>query len=475
VTYDLSRICATSAIALVSLMLVTVNPMIGIAATLEEVAHCRGLEKVAQRVSCFELLKQGSKAKAGGPAAPETEDRASAKSAGRPTVRSQGAATPNGNDVTRAKTKPSIAAKPVVPTQGESAAPSQEAVPGQGERAPSAEIEPAAVTERQRGALAKIKQSSRAKSDKTAPPRVEPAPRQEAAPEQAPAQGPLGDKRRPASAKIREAIPAKIDSGSPVSPDLPAKGNQAPPAPQDLAAPAPIRQTAPGQAAPPARTEQAAPVITEQAVPAQSRQVAPPQTGLAFPGQAEPDIQSERVSPQTDQSGSLQIGQGVLSSTGKAVFPPVAVFPPTGLQPEQAGSPPIDVGLPPAEQDTTPQTEQTASPKPEPGSQSQTREAASPSTTDDPATTSSIHRAGPAGQPLCIDPDALAVMLVAGLLTSNPEKANTDGCRILPDDATLTRLESYPSIFPSMRIVRVKVASPTQPDLTFGFTIETGR
>jgi hypothetical protein len=66
-------------------------------------------------------------------------------------------------------------------------------------------------------------------------------------------------------------------------------------------------------------------------------------------------------------------------------------------------------------------------------------------------------------------------MLVAGLLTSNPDKANTDGCRILPDDATLTRLESYPSIFPSMRIVKVKVASPTQPDLTFGFTIETGR
>jgi hypothetical protein len=171
----------------------------------------------------------------------------------------------------------------------------------------------------------------------------------------------------------------------------------------------------------------------------------------------------------------LQIGQGVLSSTGKAVFPPVAVFPLTGPQTEQAGPPPIDAGLPPVEQDTTLQTEQTASPKQEPGSQSQTREASSPSTTDDPATTSSIDRASPAGQPLCIDPDALAVMLVAGLLTSNPDKANTDGCRILPDDATLTRLESYPSIFPSMRIVKVKVASPTQPDLTFGFTIETGR
>jgi hypothetical protein len=32
-----------------------------------------------------------------------------------------------------------------------------------------------------------------------------------------------------------------------------------------------------------------------------------------------------------------------------------------------------------------------------------------------------------------------------------------------------------PPPFPSIRIVRVKVTSPIQPDLTFGFTIETGR
>jgi hypothetical protein len=93
----------------------------------------------------------------------------------------------------------------------------------------------------------------------------------------------------------------------------------------------------------------------------------------------------------------------------------------------------------------------------------------------DPATISSIDRLSVAGQPLCVDTDALAAMLIAGLLTSNPKKAATNGCQTLPEDAKLKLLERYPSVFPSMRIVRVKVTSPTQPDLTFGFTIEMGR
>jgi hypothetical protein len=67
-----------------------------------------------------------------------------------------------------------------------------------------------------------------------------------------------------------------------------------------------------------------------------------------------------------------------------------------------------------------------------------------------------------------IDTDALAAMLIAGLLTSNPKKAATNGCQTLPEDAKLKLLERYPGVFPSMRIVRVKVTSPTQPDLTFG-------
>jgi hypothetical protein len=96
-------------------------------------------------------------------------------------------------------------------------------------------------------------------------------------------------------------------------------------------------------------------------------------------------------------------------------------------------------------------------------------------TPDDPATTSSIDRLSVAGQPLCVDAEALAAMILAGLLTSDPTKAATHGCQTLPGDAKLELLERYPSVFPSIRIVRVRVTSPTQPDLTFGFTIETGR
>ena len=106
---------------------------------------------------------------------------------------------------------------------------------------------------------------------------------------------------------------------------------------------------------------------------------------------------------------------------------------------------------------------------------SNTGEALFSPTPDDPATTSSIDRLSVAGQPLCVDAEALAAMVLAGLLTSDPTKAATNGCQTLPGDAKLKLLERYPSVFPSIRIVRVRVTSPTQPDLTFGFTIETGR
>jgi hypothetical protein len=96
-------------------------------------------------------------------------------------------------------------------------------------------------------------------------------------------------------------------------------------------------------------------------------------------------------------------------------------------------------------------------------------------TTDDSATTGSINRLDPVGRPLCVDPDALVAMLIAGMLTSNPQQAVTEGCRTIPEDAKLTRLERYPSVFPIVRIVRVKVTSLTHPELTTGFTIETGR
>ena len=97
-------------------------------------------------------------------------------------------------------------------------------------------------------------------------------------------------------------------------------------------------------------------------------------------------------------------------------------------------------------------------------------------TSDEPATTSSINRLSFVhGQPLCVDRDALAAMLVAGVLTSNTAEAATLGCQTIPEDAKLELLERYPSAFPFMRMIKVRVTTPTQPDLTSGFTIEMGR
>jgi hypothetical protein len=73
-----------------------------------------------------------------------------------------------------------------------------------------------------------------------------------------------------------------------------------------------------------------------------------------------------------------------------------------------------------------------------------------------------------------VDRDALAAMLIAGLLTSDPTQAATLGCQTLPSDAKLELLERYPGLFPFMRMIKVKVTSPTKPDLTVGFTIEIG-
>jgi hypothetical protein len=119
------------------------------------------------------------------------------------------------------------------------------------------------------------------------------------------------------------------------------------------------------------------------------------------------------------------------------------------------------------------QTEQAAPAKTETITQSNTGEAP---TQDDPANTSSNDRVSFArDQPLCKDRDTLAAMIVAGLLTSDPSQAATPGCQAIPDDAKFELLERSPSVFPFMRMIKVKVTSPKQPDLTSGFTIEMGR
>jgi hypothetical protein len=170
----------------------------------------------------------------------------------------------------------------------------------------------------------------------------------------------------------------------------------------------------------PAKTERAAPAKTEQAAPAKTEQAAPAKTEQAAPAKAEqtaPAKTDEPASTTTDEATPAKTETTTQSNTGEALFSP---------------------------------------------------------TPDDPATTSSVDRLSFAGQPLCVDTVTLAVMLAAALLTSNPRNAATNGCRTLPGDAKLELLERYPSVFPSIRIVKVKVISRTQPDLTFGFTIETG-
>lgn len=98
------------------------------------------------------------------------------------------------------------------------------------------------------------------------------------------------------------------------------------------------------------------------------------------------------------------------------------------------------------------------------------------STSNDPAITSSIERFSlPPGLPVCVDTDALAAMLTASLLTSDATKIDTVGCRVPPADTKLEVLERRPSVFPSLRVVKVKVTSPTLPNLTSGYTIETTR
>jgi hypothetical protein len=47
-------------------------------------------------------------------------------------------------------------------------------------------------------------------------------------------------------------------------------------------------------------------------------------------------------------------------------------------------------------------------------------------------------------RPLCMDRDALAGMLIAGLLTADPARAATPGCQTLPADAKLQIVQRYP-------------------------------
>jgi hypothetical protein len=176
------------------------------------------------------------------------------------------------------------------------------------------------------------------------------------------------------------------------------------------------RQAAPAKAEQPApaKTEQAAPVKMEQEAPAKTEQAAPAKAEQAAPAKAE-----QAASAKAEQPAPSNTQTTTQSNAGEALISP---------------------------------------------------------TPDDPATTVSIdHLSFAPGQPICVDQYALAGTILAGLLTSDPTTAATRGCQTIPDDAKLERLERFPSVFSFMRTIRVKVTSPTQPDLTSGFTIEMGR
>jgi hypothetical protein len=93
-----------------------------------------------------------------------------------------------------------------------------------------------------------------------------------------------------------------------------------------------------------------------------------------------------------------------------------------------------------------------------------------PSRLDMLARTSTINDL--AGRPVCFDRDGLAAVLMAGLLTPDPAQAVLPGCQTIPGDAKVEILERYPTAYPFMRLIKVKVTSHTKPDLTGGISVE---
>ena len=71
--------------------------------------------------------------------------------------------------------------------------------------------------------------------------------------------------------------------------------------------------------------------------------------------------------------------------------------------------------------------------------------------------------------------NSLAAALIAGMLSSDPEQATTNGCQTIPKDAQVELLQRYPSSLDFLRVIKVKVTSPTQSNSSVGYTVEIGR
>jgi hypothetical protein len=95
----------------------------------------------------------------------------------------------------------------------------------------------------------------------------------------------------------------------------------------------------------------------------------------------------------------------------------------------------------------------------------------------DPASTSSIDRLNvAAGQPVCVDQDALSAAFVAAVVIgTRPEQIARYGCHMIPKDAQVEVLQRFPSGFQFLRLVKVNVTSPSQPGSTVGYTFEISR
>ena len=78
------------------------------------------------------------------------------------------------------------------------------------------------------------------------------------------------------------------------------------------------------------------------------------------------------------------------------------------------------------------------------------------------------------GQPLCSDQDGLLVLIIAGFHRDLDAMNAVPGCRVIPAGSTTEVIERLPSGTDFMRVVKVKVTSPSTKATT-GLTIEINR
>jgi hypothetical protein len=78
------------------------------------------------------------------------------------------------------------------------------------------------------------------------------------------------------------------------------------------------------------------------------------------------------------------------------------------------------------------------------------------------------------GQRLCSDQDGLLTLIIAGIHRDPAAMNAAPGCRVIPAGSTAEVIERLPSGADFMRVVEVKVTSPSMK-ATAGLTIEINR